>query len=164
MTAQQPNNRVGYITVGPSNQGKSTYCLNTLIPRLYQQRGADGLLYANADIVREELFGTAERHERAAEIWQAVYAQVSAATDKYAIIIDGTHLLPVYRAASLSALRRAGIAKTTALEFKHATLGECIRRSTAREEHRLPESEIKRHFETFVPVGPDEGFTYIVRP
>lgn len=155
--------RQGFITVGASGQGKTHYCLTTLIPRLHQQCTAEQILYTSGDIEREELFDTAELHLRPQEVWQAVYTKVRDAKDKQAIIIDGTHLLPVYRAASLAALNEAGITKVTALVFCEETLEACQERVANREGHRIPSSEIERHIRTFVPVSPDEGFAEVVK-
>ena len=155
--------RVGYITVGPSNQGKTHYCLRELIPELNQQHGPEHVLYTSGDFERQEMFDTAEVHLRPAEVWQAVYAKVRAGTHKRAIIIDGTHLQPQYRAASREALSQAGITNVIALVFSSQTLATCQQRSSERMEHRLLGSEIERHFRAFVPVGSDEGFAEVVK-
>lgn len=160
--ATQALDRVGFITVGPSNQGKTDYCRRVLIPQLIGRFGCEQVLYTSGDFERQELFDSLEVHLRPAEVWQAVYNKVHTGTDKKAIIIDGTHLQPVYRAASLKALGKAGITHITALVFKSQPLEECQERSRQRQGHSVPASEIERHFRTFVPIGADEGFADIM--
>lgn len=142
------------MSIGVPGCGKSTF-LKPLAEKL-------GMLYVNADEIREELTGDATNHTREDDVWHEVRSRVVAGIAKNGAVVDATFTKLRDRRTLIELAKQAGAKEIKAYWF-NIPLHVCLDRNQGRS-RVVPEDIIETMHRRLILNPPTlaEGFTEIV--
>ena len=143
------------VGVGVPGSGKTTY--------LRPVADQEGLLYLNADDIRNELTGDASNHTKEGQVWDLLhYRLVESLKSGRGVVVDATYANVRNRKGLIKIVRSNGAREVVAIWFNVSTEVSLVRNS--KRERKVPEDVIIRMSRSLISDPPDiqEGFDAVV--